>query len=118
MNISPIGYNNQGFRGSLIVNNLKNNKVESFVTDKKMDKCIRESFNSIISNHMFVMRSQKECLANLKECVSKFSEILGKNIGKDLKYPSSKKISVMYSSGKDISKLDVPEHFSIIHSVK
>ena len=89
MNITPIGYNNQGFKGSLIVNNLKNKKIETFMTDKKMDKHIRESFNNIISEHMFVMRSQKECLTNLKECVSKFSEILGKNIGKDLKYPSS-----------------------------
>ena len=118
MNISPVGTNYQSFKGSIIVNNLKSNKIEKIVTDKKADKQLKETFDNIINNRMFVMRSQKECLANLKNCVGKFGEILGKDLGKDLKYPATKDISVVYSSAKDISKLDVPGYFSVVHSVK
>ena len=118
MNITPVGSNYQSFKGSVIINNLKKGKVEKLVTDKKMDKQLKESFDTIINDRMFVMRSQKECLANLKNCVGKFGEILGKDLGKDLKYPATKDISVVYSSAKDISKLDVPGYFSVVHSVK
>ena len=118
MNISPIGNNYQAFRGSVIVNNLKANKVEKFITDKSADKHLKESFDSIIGNRMFVMKSQSECLKNLKTCVNNFAEIIGNGFGKDLKYPAAKDISVMYSSGKDISNLNVTGYFSIIHSVK
>ncbi len=118
MNISPVGTNYQSFKGSIIVNNLKSNKIEKIVTDKKADKQLKETFDNIINNRMFVMKSQKECLANLKTCVNKFQEIIGGNFGKELKYPTTKDISVVYSSSKDISKLDVPSYFSIVHSTK
>lgn len=118
MNIAPIGNNYQSFKGSIIVNNLKAGKVEKLVTNKKMDKQLKDTFNNIINDRMFVMKSQKECLTNLKSCVNKFQEIVGENFAKDFKYPVPKDISVLYSSNKDISKLDVPGYFSVIHSVK
>ena len=118
MYISPVGTNYRPFKGSVIINNLKNGKVEKLVTNKKMDKQLKDSFDTILNDRLFVLRSQKECLKNLKNCVGQFGEILGKDFGKDLKYPATKDISVVYSSAKDISKLDVPGHFSIVHSTK
>ncbi len=118
MYISPVGSNYQSFKGAVIVNNLKKGTVEKLITDKKMDKELKESFEDILNNRMFVMRSKKECLTNLKNCIGKFGEIVGKDLGKDLKYPATKDISVAYSSAKDISKLDVPGYFSVVHSVK
>lgn len=117
MNILPVN-NNQTFKGSIIVNNLKTNKVEKIITSRKADHQLKDTFDSILNNRMFVMKSQRECLTNLKNCVNKFSEIIGNNFGKDLKFPAAKDISVVYSFSKDISKLDVPGHFSIVHSTK
>lgn len=118
MQISPIRNDRQIFKGNLIVNNIKANTVEKIITDKKTDKQLKDGFNHIINSRMFVMKSQEECLSKLKECVNNFSNITGVNLGKNLKYPSKEEISVMYNSAKDISKLDVPGYFSIVHSVK
>lgn len=117
MNITPV-CNNGSFKGSIIFNNLKSGKVEKLATNKKMDMQIRDTFDNIINEQMFVMKSKNECLKNLKTCVKTFQEIIGDKVGKDFKYPAPKEISVLYSSNKDISKLDVPGYFSVIHSVK
>lgn len=118
MNILPVRNNSQNFRGSIVVNNLKNNKIEKIVTTGSMDKRLQEDFNHIIKDNLFIMQNSESCLENLKTCVKNFSEIVDNNFFKGLKFPSAKDFSVIYSSVNNISRLDVPEYFSIIHSVK
>ncbi len=117
MNIKRVN-NNHAFGGKFIINNIKSNKITELITSEKVDKELNDIFlGKHLSDRMCVIRTQDECLERLKSFVNTIGQTIGEKFDKNLQYPQAKEMSAIYSTTKNKNHLDVPEFFSILHTI-
>jgi len=115
MDISPV--NNNTFKGTVVINNLKKNSSLYILTSKEMDKELVDKFQRLVCNGMVELKSPDDCLSLIKNYVKTVKTITRTKI-RSLRYPSVDEIAVMHNSSKDKSNFDVPGYFSITHYLK
>ncbi len=115
MSIPAVQNNQTSFKGNVIIKNLKTKSVEKFITDTQTDKKIADSFEKVINDRIFTMRSSEDCLKRLKNYIDTFTEITGIKIKNKLDYPSAKNFNAEYKSEGNKLEIHVPEHFNISH---
>lgn len=115
MNVSPV--NNNTFKGTVIINNLRRNAAIKVTTNKEMDKQLTDKFQQVVCKGMTELKSPEDCLSLIKNYVKSVAAITGTKLV-SLKYPSADAISVIHSSSKDKSHFDVPGYFAITHYLK
>ncbi len=117
MYIQPITSNENSFKSSLMVKDLKANKLLKFDMTKEAAQKMCDTFSGkdMLTDRKFKLGKgiTADCLARLKKFVTFFSDSVGGAFDKELTYPTEKAFSAEYKVADKLAEINVPEHFSI-----
>ncbi len=117
MYISPISQNNNPFKGTLKINNLKNGTTRCITTSAEAGAKMHETFSgtTMLNNRLyeFTGGGAAKALERLRGFVKFFADSAGSDFHKDLTYPEVKDFAANYKSTAKSAEINVPNHFSI-----
>lgn len=117
MYIQPITSNENSFKSSLIVKDLKADRLLKFDMTKESAQKMCEKFAStdMLNDRKipFGNNLASECLAKLRKLVAFFADSVGGNFDKEVVYPAAENFSAEYRVADKLAEINVPEHFSL-----
>ena len=117
MYIQPITSNENSFKSSLVVKDLKINKLSRFDMTKEAAEKLYDTFSSpnMLNDRKFNLGKgiTDDCLARLKAFVAFFAKSVDGTFNKELTYPTAENFSAQYNVTDKAAEINVPEHFSL-----
>lgn len=117
MYIQPITSNENSFKSSLIVKDLKADKLLKFDMTKEAAQKMCDTFSGkdMLTDRKipFGNNLANECLVRLRKFVSFFAESVGGNFDKEVAYPAVENFSAEYKVADKLAEINVPNHFSL-----